>query len=167
MRTLSIVLSSLILLAGCHGSASWGGAESRDKAVHVAMDDSGGGDHLSVTIPGFDAKVALPMLDLGRHVDLDGIKLAPDTRVRNIDIAGKEHDDRGDGHGQVLVTFTSPKAPPTLVDYYRRSAADAGYDGVKASAGALTATKNKKQFALAVSPDGQGSRGTITINGGE
>ena len=163
MRSLVIALAPLLALAACHASVERTERDPQDKSVHIAMDQGGDRDQVSMNIPGLDAKVALPMIDLGRHVDLDGIKLAPDTHVSAIDVTAKDTDEGNKGDGRVRLSFASPQTPAALIDYYRRSATQAGYGNVTASTDVLTANKQDKAFALAVAADGKGSRGTITV----
>lgn len=164
MRVVSLMLAGAMLLGACHARADLADARGNGQSVRIAVDDAGGGDNMSVAIPGFDAKLALPSFDLGRHVDLDGIRLAPDTKVSGIDVAA--HDAGGkDDEGRVVLGFASPRAPAALIDYYRREADRAGYGSIAAGADTLKATKGAKRFALAVSPERAGSRGTITVTG--
>lgn len=156
MRTDSKLLLPLALLGGCHSSANWA-EDDKNKSVHLAVDGEDS-KRFSVEIPGVDAKLALPALDLSRHIDLDGMKMAPGTNVRTLDVSG--HDDAG---GRVLLSFTSSRPPAVLVDYYREAATRAGYGRVTAGTGGVDAVKGAKHFVLAVSAEGQGSRGTITV----
>ena len=165
MRVLTVSLASLLALAACGGSVKRADRDPGDTSVHIAMDQGGDRNRISVNIPGFDAKVALPMVDLGRHVDLDGIKLAPDTHVSNIDVAARDGEQGNEGSGRVRLSFASPQAPDALIAYYRRAATDAGYGGVTASGAAMSATRRDKTFALTVTPAGTGSRGVITVGG--
>jgi hypothetical protein len=170
MRTITILCGlPLLALAACHADvdvSDVGNSQSGDN-VHVAMKDDGkGGSAVSVKVPGFNADVSLPQIDLGGHVDLDGITLAPKTKVGGIDV--NAHDTGpGDknGEGKVQLSFTNPDAPAALIDHYARSALDAGYGAIARTGSSLTAQKAEKNFALEVVPDGSGSRGTITISG--
>lgn len=166
----SIAITLLLLLAACHAGASWSGKDDKDKSVHIAMNGGDGDDHVSLDIPGFDAKLALPNVDLGKHMDLDGIKLAPDTAVHDIDVSGHDGDD-GEGKdkagGGVRISFTNPRPPAALADYYRRSAADAGYGAITGSGGALVAAKRGKRFTLTAAPRGSGTTGTIMMSGSD
>jgi len=65
------------------------------------------------------------------------------------------------------MAFVNPRAPAALLDYYRKAAATAGFDAIAANATSLTAHKGGKQFALAVTPEGPGSHGTITMSGSD
>ena len=161
MRAAPPAAALLLLLAGCD-PAPGRHAAARDDAVHITAADGADGNHVSVSIPGFDAKVALPGIDLGRHVDMDGIRLAPGTAVKGVDVT--DHDG-AEGGGQVRIAFTSAQAPDALLRWYGDQAAKAGYGAVNGSAGALSASKGDKRFALTVAPQSGGSAGTITITG--
>lgn len=159
------IAAALLPLAACGRAPGRAGDGDADRAgsVHIATGEDGGRDRISVDIPGFAGQVALPRLDLGRHIDLDGIRLAPGTVVRAIDITGR--DAGGAGGGRVRLRFANPRPPAALADYYRRSAAAAGFAPLAAGPGAVAAAKGGKRFALAVAPHGAGSEGTITMSG--
>lgn len=163
MRLAFLVLP--LAVAACDARTS----EKDAKDVHIGIASQDGGDNkVSVNVPGFNANLNLPDLNLGGHMNLDGVKLAPDSHVTGVDVLGDDKTTEGgaDGHGSVRVAFTNADAPAKLLDYYRRALADAGFTpGGQSGGGALTATRDKKEFALALAPDGSGSRGTITITG--
>jgi hypothetical protein len=138
--------------------------DSTGDNVHVSLGTKeGGGDHVSVNIPGFNASLNLPGLNIGKNMDIDGIKLAPGTKVANMDVQG---DDDKDGDGTVKIAFTSADGTDKQLDYYRKALTDAGFriDSDSGAAG-LKASKDKKQFALTLGPDAGGSKGMITIGG--
>jgi hypothetical protein len=157
----------LVALAACHAKVdmSDAGNDQDGDNVHIAMaDNKDGGSGVSVNVPGFNASVSLPNINLSGHVDLDGIKLAPNSHVSGINV------DAHNGHGQndqgtVHLSFTDTDGPAVVVDHYARSAADAGYGDIVRTASSLTARKDDKTFNVAVGPDGSGSKGTITITG--
>ncbi len=174
MRPISLAsAAALLLLSACHANVEIGDDAKNDgDNVHIAMKKGDDKSRVSLDVPGFSAKISLPDLNMGAHMDMDGIKLAPDTDVTSLDIDGHEgkgdHDgDGGHDKGEVRMAFTNPGTPASLIDYYRKAASDAGYTGVAATANGLSATKGAKQFALSVSPDGKGSRGAITMTGGD
>ncbi len=165
----SIVVRSLPLLAlaACHArvDVSDKNGQAGDN-VHVAVkDDGSGGSAVSVNVPGFNANVSLPGLDLGSHVNLDGITLAPDTKVSGINVDAQDNGPGNHDEGNVRLGFTNPHAPAALIDHYAKSAAAAGYGGINQTAGGLSARKDDKTFTVSVTPDGSGSRGTITVRG--
>jgi hypothetical protein len=168
MRSLLPGLAAALLLSACHASVKIGDDEKdAGDNVHLAMGDAKGNkDHISLDVPGFSAKISLPDMNLGGHMDLDGIKLAPDTDVKSMDITGDDKGSSGDdGSGTVRMEFTNPGTPASLIDYYRKAATDAGYGGVAATATGVSATKEGKQFAMSIAPAAKGSRGAITMTG--
>ena len=169
MRAVAIAVS-LLALSACHGShASWSSDDTgKSKDVHIALAATDGNSQVALNIPGFNATLSLPDLALGDHLDLNGIKLAPNSKVGNVDIVAHDHDGGSKGSdGNVRVDFTNPDAPAALIAYYGRAATDAGYATVTSDANGLTAHKGGKQFALAVQPRGGGSAGRITITGSD
>jgi hypothetical protein len=166
MRSTLLASAALLMLPACHASVNVSD-DTKDGAdnVHIAMGDGKDKNQVSLQIPGLSAKVSLPDMNLGSHMDMDGIKLAPDTDVKTVDVQGDDKDSKGEG--RVHMEFTNKGTPASLIDYYKQAATGAGYSDVAATATGVSAIKGKKQFALAVAPDGAGSRGTITLHGSD
>ncbi|HMI17966.1 MAG TPA: hypothetical protein VK533_00340 [Sphingomonas sp.] len=167
----SLILCSipLLALAACHADvdvSDVGNGQDGDN-VHIAMQDKkDGGSDVSVNVPGFNANVSLPHINLAGHMDLDGIKLAPNTKVSGLNVDAHD-DDKGtnNGEGVVRMAFTNTDGPAAVIDHYARSAADAGYGDIARTGSSLSAKKDDKTFAVEIGPDGSGSKGTITITG--
>jgi len=157
----------LLALAACHADVDMndaGNGQDGDN-VHIAMkDNKDGGSGVSVNVPGFNANVSLPNINLAGHIDLDGIKLAPNSHVSGINVDAQDGRD-GNGQGIVHMSFTNTDGPGTVIDHYARSAADAGYGDIVRTGTSLSAKKDDKTFAVEVGPDGNGSKGTITVTG--
>jgi hypothetical protein len=157
----------LAALAACHADVDMsdaGNSQDGDN-VHIAMQDNkDGGSGVSVKVPGFNANVSLPNIDLAGHVDLDGIKLAPNSHVSGINVDAQDGKN-GNGQGTVHMSFTNTDGPGTVLDHYARSAADAGYGAIARTDNSLSAKKDDKTFAVEIGPDGSGSKGTIIITG--
>jgi len=157
----------LLALAACHADVDMsdaGNSQDGDN-VHIAMkDNKDGGSGVSVNVPGFNASVSLPNINLAGHVDLDGIKLAPNTHVDGLNVDAR-NGNNGNGEGIVHMSFTNSDGPAAVIDYYARSAADAGYGAIARTGNSLSAKKDDKTFAVEIAPDGSGSKGTITITG--
>ena len=165
----SLILCSLPLLAlaACHAKVNVSDADenSSDENVHIAMNDGdGSGSNVSVDVPGFNAKVSLPNINMSGHIDLDGIKLAPHSKVSGLDVNAHDGDGKNDD-GTVVMKFTDTDPPASVIDHYAKSAVDAGYGEIARTDNSLSAKKDDKSFALAITPDGAGSKGTITITG--
>lgn len=164
---LRLILCTLPLaaLAACHADVNVSDADNGQDGdnVHLAMADTkDGGSGVSVDVPGFKANVSLPNINLAGHMDLDGIKLAPNSHVNGMNVDAQSGEK---GNGQVRMSFTNTDGPAAVIDHYARSAADAGYGDIVRTATSLSARKDDKSFALEVGPHGQGSKGTIIISG--
>ena len=169
MRTRLILCTlPLAALAACHADVNVSDSDNSQDGdnVHIAMaDNKDGGSGVSVNVPGFDAKVSLPNINLAGHMDLDGIKLAPNSHVSGLNVDAQGNDKGGNGQGVVRMNFTNTDSSTTVLDHYARSAADAGYGDIARTGTSLSARKDDKTFAVEIGPDGQGSKGTITITG--
>jgi len=164
---LTLCTLPLLSLAACHADVDMSDAGNGQEGdnVHIAMkDNKDGRSGVSVNVPGFNASVSLPNINLAGHVDLDGIKLAPNSHVDGITVDAKDGKN-GNGEGKVHMTFTNTDGPAAVIDHYARSAADAGYGAIARTDSSLSATKDDKTFAVEIAPEGNGSKGTITITG--
>jgi len=93
-KTIILCSLSLLVLAGCNAKidTSDADANSSDGNVHIAMGDAAGGDgNVSVNAPGFKASVSLPNINLAGHMDLDGIKLAPNSHVNGLNVDAQDN----------------------------------------------------------------------------
>jgi hypothetical protein len=168
MRQILLCSVPLLALAACHAKVDISDADGNasEGNVHIATGDAAGGNgNVSVRAPGFNASVSLPSIDLSGHADLDGIKLAPGTKVSGMNVDAQDRGDHGNSSGTVRMSFTNPQPPASVIDHYARSAADAGYGEIVRSGTSLTAKKDDKAFAVEIAPDGTGSRGAITLTG--
>jgi len=169
MRTRLILCTlSLAGLAACHAKvdvSETGNSQDGDN-VHIAMQNKkDGGSAVAVNVPGFNANISLPSVNLAGHMDLDGITLAPNTHVSGLNVDAQDGGKDDNGQGVVRMNFTNSEGPAAVIDHYARSAIDAGYGGLVRTGTSLSAKKDDKTFAVEIAPDGNGSKGTITITG--
>ena len=156
----------LVLLAGCSVDAGKddGGNGMASMKVgedgNVSITASDGADGVSVSIPGFDAKLNVPGVELGGDdMDIDGIKLYPGTEVKGINVT----DQKGAGNSRVEMRFTSPATPDQVRDWFQQRLAKAGFT-LKQEGNALTGTTDeKKPFRLDLNGDGTTAKGTIVL----
>lgn len=162
---LTLVLP-LLALAACHAKMDFSDTDKDSANVHVAMNGTGA-DKVSIKAPGFSADVALPNLDLAGKMDLDGIRIAPTSKVTGMDAFAddKAGSDAGSDKGHARLSFTDSGSPAALVAYYKDAATKAGYGEIAATGDTLAARKGSTDFALSVHPDGGGSKGTIVVTG--
>lgn len=157
-----LAVPPLLALTACHGHVDVGDGNAADGNVQVAM---GGADpnRVAIRAPGFSADVSVPMPNLGGHVDFDGIKLAPTSKVNGLTASADDSGDRD--QGRAVMRFSDSGSPAAVIAYYRAEANRAGFGGIVATGDALTARKGTTGFALTVHPAAQGSTGTIAVTG--
>lgn len=173
-----IVMAALpmLLLAGCEvkvgddakgaSNASAGDAASMsiDAGGNVAMAAGEGESALSLSIPGMDAKIKIPGIELGgENMDIDGMKLYPGSKVTGINVTDKDK-----GNGRVEIRFMSPAAPDVVSRYYADAAGQADFTGVKlANNGAIstiTAVNGEGDpMTITLQPGGKGTQGAIVM----
>jgi hypothetical protein len=134
---------------------------------------SGDDKTVSVNIPGFSAKVAVPGLDLdGADAKIDGIALYPGTRMKGVNVDAHDNGGAGDeGEGRVNMRFFAPASPEQILAYYKDAAKKDGWAEQSPADGqqfAATKTDEKGKIArLALSLAGApgGSDGHLLIDG--
>ncbi len=166
LLSLPLLLAPL-LLAACDMHSNPATKDGHDVHISVSSNDGSGGAQVALNVPGLDGKFSIPAFFMKNgHMDIDGLKLAPDTTIKSVDILGKDGDGDGDkdGDGSVHMTFSNPKGPAELVAYYRQAAEGAGFAISPLSGdGGLIATKEKKKVTISLSGEGAGSRGAIDV----
>jgi hypothetical protein len=172
MLALPLLALPLVALGGCHMKIGKDDDKANVSSVTVgedgnvaiaSADDSKG---VSISVPGFQAKVDIPGLKIGDgNMDIDGMKLYPGTKLDAINVNGTDHGQKG-----VVMRFTSAAAPAALADYYADAAAANNFTAVQSSktaAGAtVTAIKpdgDHIKIAMAPAATGAGSQGSITV----
>jgi hypothetical protein len=138
----------LMLLAGC--SVEAGNDDSGNGMASLKVGEDGnvsitatdGADGVSVSIPGFDAKLKVPGVELGGDdMDIDGMKLYPGSEVKGINVT----DQKGAGNSRVEMRFTSPATPDKIAAYFEAAARDQGFTEVKVANSDGAATFTAKQ----------------------
>lgn len=157
MRARYCVVALPLVLAACQVKVGKDMSDDNVSSVtvdgtgNVAVSTSEGAQGVSVSVPGFQAKVNIPGLDFGSdHMDIDGMKLYPGTKVTNVNVQGKE----GAGGG-VTMAITSPGTPAQLAQYYADAAKQHDFTDVSVT------NDNNKSTLMATKPDGD--KMTITL----
>lgn len=170
MRAKYLVAALPLLLTACQVKVGKDSADDNISSVsvdgegNVAVSARAGAQGVSVSVPGFQAKVNIPGLELGSdHMDIDGMKLYPGTKVTSVNVNGKE----GTGGG-VVMAFTSPGAPAQIAQYYADAARQHDFTDISVNndnaKSTLTATKpDGDRLTIALAPAGEGSSGRITV----
>ena len=160
-------LLALSLLAGCHAKSD--NETTVEKTVTITTDGeksivATGGDHgFGIDTGKFKMALDIPGMTLsGGNLDIDGMKLFPGSQVRGMKVTAHEKDDTKDS--KVVFTFTSPAAPAAVLDHAVKQAEGQGWT-VARSGNTLSGTKDEQSFALALTPNGAKTDGTMTVTG--
>ena len=172
MRKAVLGLSVPLLLLGACEMKVGKDEEAKDTASvkisadgNVAIAAKDGAEGVSVSVPGFEGKVKIPGMELGGdHMDIDGMKLYPGSKLSAIDVT----DQSGAGDGVVQMRFTSPADPGKVAAYYAAAAPGADFRDVAVkqagAASTVTATKGDgDHLTITINPAAGGSAGTILI----
>ncbi len=159
MRKTILILTLPLWLGACEmkvgkDEAANSTAVSVNADGNVSITSPGDSQGIAVSVPGFNAKVNIPGLDLGSdNMDIDGVKLYPGTKLQAVNVNGFD----GAG-GDVKMNFTSDAAPAVLAKYYADAAREHGFTDVAVN------TTDAKSALTAIKPDGD--RMTIALSPG-
>lgn len=165
------ILLPALLLAACNGADDRTAApDNAADGIQIAIggDNEGvriaGGDEIAIDVPGFQAKLKIPDIDLDpAKLNLNGIGLYPGSDVTAVRAGG----DAGADGGGATIAFRSAATPDTLIDYYASAAEAEGYAVTRSAGNAgLSAVKADDRIALALKPAADGTTGEIRVGGG-
>ncbi|RYH08056.1 MAG: hypothetical protein EON57_05645 [Alphaproteobacteria bacterium] len=164
----------LILLAGCEMKVGKDDGDKGDASLKIGADGNvaitadDGADGVSVSVPGFEAKVKVPGIEMGgENLDIDGIKLYPGSKLKGINVT----DQKGPGNGLVDMRFTSPAAPDKVAAHFAQAARDNDFTAVNVTNAGGTATMTAKKadgddLTITMEPAKDGTEGRILIKDG-
>lgn len=168
---LGLTVVPLLLLGACEmkvgkdDGAKDSASVKVDANGNVAIAANDGADGVSVSVPGFEGKVKIPGMELGGdHMDIDGMKLYPGSKLSGINVT----DQSGAGTGVVEMRFTSAATPDKIAAYYAAAAPENDFTDVKVAEakGVSTVTARKSdgdRLTITINPAASGSAGTILI----
>ncbi len=175
MMARPLFLPAALLLAGCSMHTHDNGQDSTASITIGNGGEDGSGNHaVSITAPGFSAKMDLPNLDLGTgSMQIEDMKIFPGTKIQGVNITGetaKSDDEDASSRGQVAMGFTAPGGVDQVIAWYRDQAQKTGWTIVAPTAGnQFEATKpgehGPAHFALRVAATASGSDGHFTVTG--
>lgn len=170
-----LLTGTALLIAGCNVRTHDNG---QDSSASITIGNGGEDDSanhtVSITAPGFSARMDLPNLDLGTGtMQIEGMKVFPGTKIHGVDIAGdvdKGDDEDARHKGEVAMGFTAPGDVGQVIAWYRDQAQKTGWTIVTPTAGnQFEATKpgehGPARFALRLAPAASGSDGRFTVTG--
>jgi hypothetical protein len=180
MRRLALILVSVVGLAAC------GHKETQETQTTVTKDGvttttitkrvvdrdtahaSNSASALSIDANDFKANLEIPGLAFGgEHMDLDGMKLYPGSKVTGMHVHAT---DRGsDQRGEVVMNYTSPATPTVVAPYIADQARKAGFTLTSNTTALVGGSKREhdktSEFNITFAPDGDATVGALTISG--
>ncbi len=166
------IAGAALLLAGCSVRTH---DDGKDSSASITI-GNGGGDgasdtrSVSISAPGFSAKMDMPNLDLGSgSMQIEDMKVYPGTKIEGVQITGKPGSG-ADGDGNVEMGFTTPAGVGEVIAWYRDQAQKTGWTIVQPTPGhQFEATKQAghgpARFALQIAANETGSGGRFTVTG--
>jgi hypothetical protein len=143
-------------------TADTGGAASAAK----------GRQSVSISVPGFSAKVNVPDLDIGSDTKIANMPMFPGTKINGVDIVAHDSDGSGgDSKGDVDMAFTAPANPSAVVNWYKDQAQKHGWNTLPPTGtNQFEATRQEDgdgpaRFALQIAVGGGGSIGHFHVSG--
>ena len=154
MKASALLLLAAPLVAGCDIDPK-SPAEGETK---VAIDGDSSGK-VAFDLPFAKGELKLPegMMN-GGEVDIDGVRLAPGSKVTGFSVRADEGRDP-----MVTIGFSAPQPPAEVRSYFASEFARAGASAATDGSRVTARTRDGDDVAIAVAPEGAGSKGVINI----
>jgi uncharacterized protein YifE (UPF0438 family) len=161
-RTLPVLLiaATALSLAACSKSDGNG-------TVAIDMNSEADAGNVSISVPGFDAKVKVPK-GLMNHgdFDIDGVKLYPKSTVTTFNLNVDARDKNGTSKDNALIkmTFAAPADVPTVTSWYKAQFAEKSVKVTQTPAGFTGTTEGGDTFTVNLTPGAAGeTKGAIEL----
>lgn len=150
MKSRIALILPVILLAACDKGEPMRVTINSDGKEQVGRVEAGSG--------GFKADLEIPGLAaLGRKMDIDGVRLYPDSKVSGINI-----NDR-DGRETVAIQFTSPADRAKVGDWFATQLKDNRFEAKATPTGYAGKTSDGDWFALDLTAAGAQTKGEFRM----
>jgi len=123
---------------------------------------------LKIDTDKFKANLDIPGISFGGdHMNMDGMKLYPGSTVKGIRVHAT--DKPGEGHGEVVMAFTSPAAPATVAQRMANQAKAAGFTLTSNTTALISGSKpdddGTNRFSVTLAAKGDATVGQLTVTG--
>jgi hypothetical protein len=136
-------------------------------SVAIDMNSEADAGNVSISVPGFDAKVKVPTGMMGHgNFDIDGVKLYPGTKVTtfNLNVDGRSKGDKDTDNTVIKMTFAAPADVPTVTDWYKRQFAAKSVKVTPSASGFAGKTQDGDDFTISLTPGAAGqTKGSIDV----
>lgn len=165
MRRL-VLIAPVLFLAACSK-----GGDGTNFSINAKTDDgspvtaqaNGQSGQVSIDTPVFKADVKLPKFALdSAHMDLDGVKLFPGSKVEGVNVEGGENKD-----GSVRISFDAPADTGQVHGWFQKQMSDAGYTAKAEGNGFTGTTDEGNPFTLELQGAGGHTKGVMHLQGKE
>jgi hypothetical protein len=156
---LMLVLAPLAACGDKQGTSfTLNASDDGDNSTVVANGSSG---EVSLNVPGFSGKIALPKVQLsGDDVDMNGVHLYPGSKVTAMNVDAKKNS------GAVHIGFDSPADPQTVRGWFRQKLTAANFTVRDDANGLSGKTNDGKPFSMTLAHAGAGhTKGDLTVSG--
>lgn len=117
------ILLPFALLAACQKPAATVEINTENGQTRISA-EPGKDNRLKIDAPGLKADIDLPFMGaITGSMDIDGVKLYPDSKIQGVNIDA--HDDRDDG--RFTMRFHAPADRAKVVAWFNRQFADNGF----------------------------------------
>ncbi len=132
----------------------------------IDMNNQASGGNVAVSIPGFDAKLKVPVGIMNQgNFDIDGVKLYPKSTVTtfNLNVDSKTTDGKS-GEPVVKMGFSAPADVTTVANWYKEQFADKSVSATQTATGFTGKTKDGDTFTIGLTPGAAGqTTGAIAV----
>lgn len=136
-------------------------------AVAIDMNSEADAGNVSISVPGFDAKVKVPTgLMAHGDFDIDGVKLYPGAKVTtfNLNVDGTTKDGKDSDNAIVKMTFAAPADVATVTEWYKKQFAAKSVKVAQSSSGFSGKSEDGDDFTITLSPGAAGqTKGAIDV----
>lgn len=164
MTRLGLLLAPLAL-AACDGAGTSISLSGNGSDGNVSI-KTGADGQLAIEAPGVSIASKLPKISLtAENFDVDGLKLYPDSAIRELNAVGDDKAGAKD-QGEVTLAFDSPAALATVQAWFRDNLARQGFKVEPRGNGFAGTTKDGGAFSLDLTADGDAkTKGRMQVRG--
>lgn len=132
-------------------------ADSGNSIVDVTSADGKG--EVKLNLPGgIGASLSVPKeIMAGARMEIGGVGLYPGAKIGRLNVKRQGED------GLVAIVFTAPAEPTRVADWYQQQFAAKDRPVARDGTTLTGTTEDGDPFTLAISADGNGARGVMTI----
>ena len=156
-----------LLIAGAAISLTACSKHDGNGSVAIDMNSEADAGNVSISIPGFDARVKMPTGMMGHgDFDIDGVKLYPKSKVTtfNLNVDGTEKGNKSTDNTVIKMSFAAPADVAAVANWYKAQFAEKSVSVTQTPTGFTGKTEDGDDFTIALAPGATGdTKGAITV----